>query len=77
VEAIGHVRHKHLVRLLGYCVEGVHRYSFGHLFSITALALGFPRVVLIILSLIQTEPFLYVLMNVLSDYYSGCWCTNM
>lgn len=25
VEAIGHVRHKHLVRLLGYCVEGVHR----------------------------------------------------
>lgn len=26
VEAIGHVRHKNLVRLLGYCVEGVHRY---------------------------------------------------
>ncbi|XP_057441335.1 probable receptor-like protein kinase At2g42960 [Lotus japonicus] len=25
VEAIGHVRHKHLVRLLGYCLEGVHR----------------------------------------------------
>ncbi|PIA41487.1 hypothetical protein AQUCO_02200125v1 [Aquilegia coerulea] len=25
VEAIGHVRHKNLVRLLGYCVEGVHR----------------------------------------------------
>ncbi|XP_057726657.1 probable receptor-like protein kinase At2g42960 [Arachis stenosperma] len=25
VEAIGHVRHKHLVRLLGYCVEGVNR----------------------------------------------------
>eukprot|EP00252_Welwitschia_mirabilis_P017806 TRINITY_DN3958_c0_g1_i1.p1 TRINITY_DN3958_c0_g1~~TRINITY_DN3958_c0_g1_i1.p1 ORF type:complete len:497 (-),score=80.77 TRINITY_DN3958_c0_g1_i1:777-2267(-) len=25
VEAIGHVRHKHLVRLLGYCVEGTHR----------------------------------------------------
>ncbi|CAJ2634129.1 unnamed protein product [Trifolium pratense] len=25
VEAIGHVRHKHLVRLLGYCIEGVHR----------------------------------------------------
>nr|GMC83199.1 putative receptor-like protein kinase [Ipomoea batatas] len=22
VEAIGHVRHKHLVRLLGYCIEG-------------------------------------------------------
>lgn len=27
VEAIGHVRHKNLVRLLGYCVEGVHRYQ--------------------------------------------------
>lgn len=26
VEAIGHVRHKNLVRLLGYCVEGIHRY---------------------------------------------------
>lgn len=25
VEAIGHVRHKNLVRLLGYCVEGSHR----------------------------------------------------
>ena len=26
VEAIGHVRHKNLVRLLGYCVEGTQRY---------------------------------------------------
>ncbi|XP_062231014.1 probable receptor-like protein kinase At5g18500 [Phragmites australis] len=25
VEAIGHVRHKNLVRLLGYCVEGIQR----------------------------------------------------
>ncbi|XP_073300923.1 probable receptor-like protein kinase At2g42960 [Primulina huaijiensis] len=25
VEAIGHVRHKNLARLLGYCIEGVHR----------------------------------------------------
>ncbi|XP_057763807.1 probable receptor-like protein kinase At2g42960 [Salvia miltiorrhiza] len=25
VEAIGHVRHKNLVRLLGYCIEGVQR----------------------------------------------------
>ncbi|XP_039044873.1 probable receptor-like protein kinase At2g42960 [Hibiscus syriacus] len=25
VEAIGHIRHKNLVRLLGYCIEGVHR----------------------------------------------------
>nr|GLL47240.1 probable receptor-like protein kinase At2g42960 isoform X1 [Ipomoea trifida] len=25
VEAIGHVRHKNLVRLLGFCIEGVHR----------------------------------------------------
>jgi len=28
VEAIGHVRHKNLVRLLGYCVEGTHRCLF-------------------------------------------------
>ncbi|CAN1312969.1 Probable receptor-like protein kinase At5g18500 [Linum perenne] len=26
VEAIGHVRHKNLVRLLGYCIEGTHRF---------------------------------------------------
>ncbi|CAK8563864.1 unnamed protein product [Lathyrus sativus] len=25
VEAIGHVRHKNLVRLLGFCIEGTHR----------------------------------------------------
>ncbi|KAH6819002.1 Protein kinase superfamily protein [Perilla frutescens var. frutescens] len=25
VEAIGHVRHKNLVRLIGYCIEGTHR----------------------------------------------------
>ncbi|CAL5202062.1 unnamed protein product [Lathyrus oleraceus] len=25
VDAIGHVRHKNLVRLLGFCIEGVHR----------------------------------------------------
>ena len=28
VEAIGRVRHKNLVRLLGYCAEGAHRYSY-------------------------------------------------
>lgn len=28
VEAIGRVRHKNLVRLLGYCAEGAHRYLF-------------------------------------------------
>ena len=27
VEAIGHVRHKNLVRLLGYCIEGTQRYN--------------------------------------------------
>jgi len=26
VEAIGHVRHKNLVRLLGYYAEGTHKY---------------------------------------------------
>ena len=26
VEAIGHVQHKNLVRLLDYCAEGAHRY---------------------------------------------------
>lgn len=28
VEAIGRVRHKNLVRLLGYCVEGAYRYHY-------------------------------------------------
>lgn len=27
VDAIGRVRHKNLVRLLGYCAEGAYRYS--------------------------------------------------
>lgn len=27
VEVIGRVRHKNLVRLLGYCVEGAYRYG--------------------------------------------------
>ncbi|KAH9618873.1 hypothetical protein KSS87_021862 [Heliosperma pusillum] len=30
VDAIGHVRHKNLVRLLGYCIEGVHRLAYLH-----------------------------------------------
>lgn len=33
VEAIGRVRHKNLVRLLGYCAEGAHRYSTFTLFT--------------------------------------------
>lgn len=37
VEAIGHVRHKNLVRLLGYCVEGIHRLAF-HTFFCGSLA---------------------------------------
>lgn len=28
VEAIGRVRHKNLVRLFGYCVEGAYRYRY-------------------------------------------------
>lgn len=36
VEAIGHVRHKNLVRLLGYCIEGVHRQD---LFAYSLMAL--------------------------------------
>ena len=27
VEELGHVRHKNLVNLLGYCMEGAHRYQ--------------------------------------------------
>ncbi|TKY45886.1 receptor protein kinase [Spatholobus suberectus] len=30
VEAISHVRHKNLVRLLGYCIEGTHRLAYLH-----------------------------------------------
>ena len=37
VEAIGHVRHKNLVRLLGYCVEGTQRLVFCTLFFIIPL----------------------------------------
>lgn len=41
VEAIGHVRHKNLVRLLGYCIEGTHRYFivFGDLSCVTSFLL--------------------------------------
>lgn len=35
VETIGRVRHKNLVRLLGYCVEGAYRYiAVMHMFSV-------------------------------------------
>lgn len=44
VEAIGHVRHKNLVRLLGYCVEGVQRYLI-----LTLLRLYFLVVVFLVL----------------------------
>jgi hypothetical protein len=32
VEAIGNVRHKNLVRLLGYCVEGTQRSEYMFIF---------------------------------------------
>ena len=83
VEAIGHVRHKHLVRLLGYCVEGVHRYAFGHimlwlcchkLLGVSECHINyiFPNLNWTFFSM-----FCFYLMNVLSNYYSGCWCMNM
>jgi hypothetical protein len=34
VEAIGRVRHKNLVRLLGYCAEGAHRYIHSRLLAL-------------------------------------------
>lgn len=37
VEAIGRVRHKNLVRLLGYCAEGAHRYIVLPLFPLVKL----------------------------------------
>lgn len=39
VEAIGHVRHKNLVRLLGYCIEGIHRYHVLLLYVIICVEL--------------------------------------
>jgi hypothetical protein len=43
VEAIGHVRHKNLVRLLGYCVEGTQRYLYCpcHIPSIPLINFGY------------------------------------
>lgn len=40
VEAIGHVRHKNLVRLLGYCVEGIHRLAF-HTFFLWIVSISY------------------------------------
>ncbi|GJU37688.1 probable receptor-like protein kinase [Tanacetum coccineum] len=40
VEAIGHVRHKNLVRLLGYCIEGTHRRIYCHADSSGAVDKG-------------------------------------
>lgn len=37
VEAIGRVRHKNLLRLLGYCAEGAHRYCFSFVNEILIL----------------------------------------
>lgn len=48
VEAIGHVRHKNLVRLLGYCIEGTHRYcsdSDDHVYSFLGARICFSSVI--------------------------------
>ncbi|KAJ8616979.1 hypothetical protein MRB53_013165 [Persea americana] len=42
VEAIGHVQHKNLEWLLGYCVEGIHRERIIWVFFFSlCLALGY------------------------------------
>ena len=49
VEAIGHVRHKNLVRLLGYCIEGTHRYFlFVHIMIPEFSTFGLLRVCLVV-----------------------------
>jgi hypothetical protein len=40
VEAIGNVRHKNLVRLLGYCVEGIQRSDYVFIFSSSILSIA-------------------------------------
>lgn len=56
VEAIGRVRHKNLVRLLGYCVEGAYRF----LQSIFKSELGKGSSFLVLISVRRFHPFGFV-----------------
>lgn len=54
VEAIGHVRHKNLVRLLGYCIEGTHRYQTPLSFSLPYSLVLEPKYIYIYISFLST-----------------------
>lgn len=61
VEAIGHVRHKNLVRLLGYCIEGVHRQDdYLHIAPWT-----------------HDHAFSPILQQLLFSVETGCWYMSM
>lgn len=65
VEAIGKVRHKNLVGLVGYCAEGAQRYN-----------IMFKHVALIIsLKVFQMKKL--VNMTLLLTIHSGCLFMNM
>lgn len=58
VEAIGHVRHKNLVRLLGYCVEGTQRSVF--LISLDSICIAM---------VLLTIKFLFVIIDHLFESF--------
>lgn len=88
MEAIGRVRHKNLVRLLGYCAEGAHRYfSFSslqfdlinccYIFVLVAYNKNIPSVIR------QVGPgptdLLILVLGLLNMtlLFSGCLCMSM
>jgi hypothetical protein len=89
VEAIGRVRHKNLVRLLGYCAEGAHRYRTLSRID-DALPSSFSRLATCIAScgnllvhVVPTKPLLLVISGYLSTSTStmatsssGCTATS-